>query len=71
VPLLRRRNTVMLLVGNSNMNSDSYGIPFWNKAQVELIKELGEDRWASLLEGISDLVALTQFFARICAYTRY
>ncbi|MEI6135643.1 MAG: hypothetical protein WCP72_11775 [Desulfomonile sp.] len=41
------------------MNSNSYGIPFWNKAQVELIKELGEDRWASLLEGISDLVALT------------
>jgi DNA-binding MarR family transcriptional regulator len=33
--------------------------PLWQKAQVEIIKELGEDRWASLLEGISDLVALT------------
>ncbi len=32
--------------------------PLWQKAQVEIIKELGEDRWASLLEGISDLVAL-------------
>jgi len=33
--------------------------PLWQKAQVEIINELGEDRWASLLEGISDLVAIT------------
>jgi DNA-binding MarR family transcriptional regulator len=33
--------------------------PLWQKAQAEIINELGEDRWASLLEGISDLVALT------------
>ncbi|MBI5249939.1 MAG: winged helix-turn-helix transcriptional regulator [Desulfomonile tiedjei] len=33
--------------------------PLWQKAQVEIINELGEDRWASLLEGISDLVALS------------
>jgi len=33
--------------------------PLWQRAQVEIINELGEDRWASLLEGISDLVAIT------------
>ncbi len=33
--------------------------PLWQKAQSEIIKDLGEDRWAHLLEGISDLVALT------------
>lgn len=33
--------------------------PLWQKAQGELIKKLGEDRWAYLLKGISDLVALT------------
>jgi DNA-binding MarR family transcriptional regulator len=32
--------------------------PLWQKAQVEIIRELGEARWISLLEGISDLVAL-------------
>jgi DNA-binding MarR family transcriptional regulator len=32
--------------------------PLWQKAQIAIIKELGEDRWASLLEGTSDLVAL-------------
>ena len=32
--------------------------PLWQKAQVEIIRELGEARWTSLLEGISDLVAL-------------
>jgi DNA-binding MarR family transcriptional regulator len=33
--------------------------PLWQIAQSEIIKDLGEDRWAHLLEGISDLVALT------------
>ena len=33
--------------------------PLWQKAQSEIVKELGEDRWTSLLEGISDLTALT------------
>ncbi|HTY21569.1 MAG TPA: MarR family winged helix-turn-helix transcriptional regulator [Desulfomonilaceae bacterium] len=33
--------------------------PLWQKAQGEIIKELGEDRWAYMLKGISDLVALT------------
>jgi len=33
--------------------------PLWQKAQSEIIKDLGEDRWAHLLKGISDLVALT------------
>jgi DNA-binding MarR family transcriptional regulator len=32
--------------------------PLWQKAQVEIIKKLGEDRWSSLLEGISELTAL-------------
>lgn len=34
-------------------------LPLWQKAQGEILRELGEDRWASLLEGISDLVAIT------------
>ena len=33
--------------------------PLWQKAQVELVGQLGEKRWAGLLKGISDLVALT------------
>ena len=33
-------------------------LPLWRKAQSEIIKELGEDRWASLLKGFSDLVSL-------------
>ncbi|MGB6067782.1 MAG: MarR family winged helix-turn-helix transcriptional regulator [Desulfomonilaceae bacterium] len=33
--------------------------PLWQKAQNEIVKELGEDRWTSLLAGISDLTALT------------
>lgn len=33
--------------------------PLWQRAQAEIIKELGEARWTSLLKGISDLVALT------------
>jgi DNA-binding MarR family transcriptional regulator len=32
--------------------------PLWQKAQVEIIRQLGEDRWTNVLEGISDLVAL-------------
>jgi DNA-binding MarR family transcriptional regulator len=32
--------------------------PLWQKAQVEIIRELGEDRWTSMLAGISDLVDL-------------
>jgi DNA-binding MarR family transcriptional regulator len=32
--------------------------PLWEKAQGEIIKELGKDQWAHLLKGISDLVAL-------------
>lgn len=33
--------------------------PLWQKAQQELVKQLGVERWADLLMGISDLVALT------------
>jgi DNA-binding MarR family transcriptional regulator len=33
--------------------------PLWQKAQADIIRELGEDRWTALLKGISDLVALT------------
>jgi DNA-binding MarR family transcriptional regulator len=33
--------------------------PLWQAAQSEIINELGEERWSSLLEGISDLAALT------------
>lgn len=32
--------------------------PLWQKAQASIIKQLGEDRWASLLEGLSGLVTL-------------
>jgi DNA-binding MarR family transcriptional regulator len=32
--------------------------PLWQKAQAEIIRGLGEARWTSVLEGISDLVAL-------------
>jgi DNA-binding MarR family transcriptional regulator len=32
--------------------------PLWQKAQSEIINELGKDQWAHLLKGISDLVAL-------------
>ncbi len=33
--------------------------PLWQKAQLELVGKLGEQRWADLLKGISNLVALT------------
>ncbi len=33
--------------------------PLWQKAQAEVVGELGEDRWTSLLEGFADLTALT------------
>lgn len=33
--------------------------PLWQKAQLEVVGQLGEKRWADLLKGISDLVALT------------
>ncbi len=33
--------------------------PLWQRAQVEIKKQLGEDRWNSLLKGTSDLVELT------------
>ena len=32
--------------------------PLWQRAQVEIIEEFGVARWAFLLEGISDLVAI-------------
>ncbi len=33
--------------------------PLWQKAQLELIGQFGEKRWAGLMKGISELVALT------------
>lgn len=32
--------------------------PLWQKAQVAITEALGDDRWASMLKGISDLVGI-------------
>ena len=33
--------------------------PLWQKAQLEIVRQMGEDRWINLLKGLSDLVAVT------------
>ncbi len=33
--------------------------PLWQRAQAEIQRQLGEDRWISLLKGMSDVVELT------------
>jgi DNA-binding MarR family transcriptional regulator len=53
---LRTRKIALTQKGHTALVA---AFPFWQKAQLEIIKELGEDRWASLLEGISDLVGLS------------
>lgn len=53
---LRTRKLTLTELGHTALVA---AFPLWQKAQVEIINELGEDRWASLLEGISDLVAIT------------
>lgn len=53
---LRTRKLSLTEQGHSALVA---AFPLWRKAQSEIIKELGADRWTSLLEGLSDLVALT------------
>jgi DNA-binding MarR family transcriptional regulator len=36
------------------------GYPHWQKAQARVVKGLGEERWKSLREGLSDMVSLTR-----------
>jgi DNA-binding MarR family transcriptional regulator len=33
--------------------------PLWQKAQLKIVSQLGEDCWINLLKGLSDLVAVT------------
>ena len=52
----RTRKLSLTKEGHSLLNA---AFPLWQQAQADIIRELGEDRWLSLLKGISDLVALT------------
>ncbi len=52
---LRTRKISLTEQGHSALVT---AFPLWQKAQSEIIKELGKDQWARLLKGISDLVAL-------------
>jgi len=52
---LRTRKLSLTEQGHSALVA---AFPLWQKVQAEIVKELGEARWTSLLEGISDLVAL-------------
>jgi DNA-binding MarR family transcriptional regulator len=51
--------TRKLTLTERGQNALVAAFPLWQKAQSEIIKDLGADRWAHLLKGISDLVALT------------
>ncbi len=53
---LRTRNLSLTELGHASLAA---AFPLWQKAQVEMKRQLGEDRWTSLLKGISDLVELT------------
>lgn len=53
---LRTRNLSLTEQGHASLAA---AFPLWQKAQVEMKRQLGEDRWTSLLKGISDLVELT------------
>jgi DNA-binding MarR family transcriptional regulator len=53
---LRTRKLSLTEQGHSALVA---AFPLWRKAQGEIVKELGEARWTSLLKGISDLVALS------------
>ncbi|MFH0822373.1 MAG: MarR family winged helix-turn-helix transcriptional regulator [Pseudomonadota bacterium] len=50
---LRTRKLTLTERGHSALAA---AFPLWQKAQGEIIKELGGDRWNSILKGISDLV---------------
>jgi DNA-binding MarR family transcriptional regulator len=53
---LRTRRLSLTEQGHSALLS---AFPLWQKAQAKIVKELGEERWTSLLKGISHLTALT------------
>ncbi len=53
---LRTRKLSLTEQGHSALVA---AFPLWQKVQGEIVKGLGVARWTSLLEGISDLVALT------------
>jgi DNA-binding MarR family transcriptional regulator len=52
---LRTRKLTLTGRGHSSL---LIAFPLWQKAQAAIISALGEDRWSSLLAGISDLVTL-------------
>jgi DNA-binding MarR family transcriptional regulator len=52
---LRTRRISLTEQGHSALLA---AFPLWQKAQGEIINQLGRDQWAHLLKGISDLVAL-------------
>jgi DNA-binding MarR family transcriptional regulator len=52
---LRTRKLTLTELGHTALVA---AFPLWQKAQVEIINELGDDRWASLLKGVSDLVTI-------------
>jgi DNA-binding MarR family transcriptional regulator len=52
----RTRKLSLTKEGHTLLNT---AFPLWQQAQADIIRELGEDRWQSLLKGVSDLVALT------------
>jgi DNA-binding MarR family transcriptional regulator len=35
-------------------------LPFWQKAQAHVLRELGDDRWKALRAGLSEVISLTR-----------
>ncbi len=53
---LRTRKLSLTEQGHAALKA---AFPLWKRAQAEVKRRLGEDRWTSLLKGISDLVELS------------
>jgi len=69
--LLTKKGLIRIQTGNDQREREvtltdrgrealAKGYPFWQKAQTHMVKGLGEDRWKSLCEALSEVVALTR-----------
>jgi hypothetical protein len=52
-----RRSRIVTITAEGNA-AIAEALPFWKKAQPHVVNSLGQERWADMLTGLGELVAL-------------
>jgi len=54
------QRTRLITLTDSGQEALAIALPLWKKAQALVVKGLGQKRWNSILENLSEMVSLTQ-----------